>query len=139
MEWSYLGHIMTLDGVKSNPYKNKKKIKEYMEFQDNQGIRGNLDDVRQLMIMKLLTLCLEKEHSTPSILCFDNYKNALTHKPIVQNSDFFKLFPLTTNASNVRIAEILSQGPMENDKPIAYILRILTQNEKKIACYCLGH
>lgn len=53
----------------------------------------------------------------------------LTNDPILQYPDFTKEFLLTTDASNVAIGAVLSQGPIGSDKPIAYASRTLNSSE----------
>ncbi|KAI5726123.1 hypothetical protein M8J77_024058 [Diaphorina citri] len=47
-----------------------------------------------------------------------------------QVADFSKPFNLTTDASNIALGAVLSQGPIGNDKPIAYASRTLNTHEQ---------
>ena len=62
-------------------------------------------------------------------------KNLLINSPILQYLDFTKPFILTTDASNVAIGAILSQGPICSDKPIAYASRTLNDCETKYSTF----
>ena len=54
----------------------------------------------------------------------------LTNDPILQYPDFIKELNLTTDASNFAIGAILSQGPVGQDRPVAYASRTLNQSEQ---------
>lgn len=60
---------------------------------------------------------------------FETLKSLLTRAPILQYSDFSKVFNLTCDASNYAIGCVLSQGPIGNDLPIAYASRTLNKAE----------
>lgn len=51
-------------------------------------------------------------------------KEKLTSAPILIYSDFTKQFIVTTDASDVPIGAILSQGEVGQDRPIAYASRV---------------
>lgn len=140
-EVAYLGHIVTSEGVKPNPdkilaikkYPIPKTTKQIKSFLGLLGYyRKFIKDFARLT--KPLTSCLKKnskiEHTPQFIKCFEDCKNILTNEPILQYPDFSKPFNLTTDASNVSIAGILSQGPVGSDKPVAYISRTLNDSEK---------
>lgn len=139
-ETPYLGHIITTDGVKPNPDKisaivnypvpkTPKQIKAFL---------GLLGYYRRFIpnfarVTKPFTSCLKKGakiNLTPEYLaCFEHCKTLLTNDPILTYPDFSKEFILTTDASNVALGAILSQGPIGSDKPIAYASRTLNDSE----------
>ena len=84
-------------------------------------------------ITKPLTNCLKKnkkvEHTPQFVQSFESCKTMLMNDPVLQHPDFTKPFVLTTDASNVAISGILSQGPIGNDLPIAYASRTLNPAE----------
>jgi hypothetical protein len=142
-EVSYLGHIITNKGVKPNPDKIKavvnyplpkttKEIKAYL---------GLLGYYRRFIkdfakIMKPLTKCLKKKakiniNDPEYIKAFELGKTIITNHPILQYPDFNKPFILTTDASNVALGAVLSQGEIGSDKPIAYASRTLSDTEQK--------
>ncbi|GJQ75525.1 hypothetical protein Trydic_g17611 [Trypoxylus dichotomus] len=69
------------------------------------------------------------EHTPDSIKSFDTCKNILSNDPILQYPDFNKPFNITTDASNVAIGAVLSQGSIGKDLPIAYASRTLNPAE----------
>jgi len=60
---------------------------------------------------------------------FETSKTLLCNDPSLQYPDFNKPFTLTTDASNVAIGAVLSQGPNNNEKPIAFASRTLMDTE----------
>lgn len=140
-EVAYLGHLVTQNGVKPNPDKIK-AIKNYpipSTTKQIKGFLGLLGYYRRFInnfakITKPLTKCLKKGakivHDDEFKSCFDTCKNLLINEPILQYPDFTKVFNLTTDASNVAIGAILSQGPIGKDLPVAYASRTLNDSEQ---------
>lgn len=139
-EVSYLGHTITDQGVKPNP----DKIKAVQEFpqpkcpRDIKSFMGLVSYYRRFIpnlskIAKPLTNLLKKDvpfnWQNEHQLAFEQLKNCLTTAPILSYPDFTKPFVLTCDASNFAISAILSQGPIGNDKPIAYASRTLNKAE----------
>lgn len=139
-EVEFLGHVITADGIKPNP----KKIIAIQNFPIPKTVReiksflGLLGYYRRFIkdfakITKPFTQCLKKgmkiEHNKTFVDAFNLCKNILTNDPILQYPDFEKPFNLTTDASNVAIGAILSQGPVGSDLPIAYASRTLNPAE----------
>lgn len=152
-EVAYLGHIVTPDGVKPNPEKIK-AIKNYpipKTTKQIKGFLGLLGYYRKFInnfakITKPLTKCLKKgakiEHNPEFVDCFEYCKNLLTNEPILQYPDFSQPFNLTTDASNVALGAVLSQGPIGQDLPVAYASRTLNDSEMNYStiekeCLCL--
>lgn len=140
-EVAYLGHIVTPNGVKPNPDKIK-AIKLYpipSTTKQIKGFLGLLGYYRRFInnfanLTKPLTKCLKKGakivHDEEFKNCFETCKNLLINEPILQYPDFNKTFNLTTDASNVAIGAVLSQGPIGNDLPVAYASRTLNDSEQ---------
>ena len=61
---------------------------------------------------------------------FENLKEALCKAPVLMCADMDKDFILTTDASEVGIGAVLSQGTPGCDKPVAYMSRCLNKHEK---------
>lgn len=139
-EVAYLGHVVTPSGVKPNPDKIK-AIKNYpipKTTKQIKGFLGLLGYYRRFInnfakLTKPLTKCLKKgaiiDHNPEFVKCFETCKNLLINQPILQYPDFSKPFNLTTDASNVALGAILSQGPIGNDLPVAYASRTLNDSE----------
>lgn len=139
-EVSFLGHLVTDQGVKPNPDKiiaiknfpiprNQKEIKSFL------GLIGYyrkfIKDFAKMT--KPITECLKKGksviHTERFVKSFEECKDILMNDPILQFPDFSKPFVLTTDASNFALGAILSQGPIGSDKPVCYASRTLTDSE----------
>lgn len=141
-EVAYLGHVITPQGVKPNPDKIK-AIKSYPIPKTTSEIKaflGLLGYYRRFIkdfanLTKPLTKCLKKGVKiilTPEYQeCFERCKSLLTNNPILKYPDFTMPFNLTTDASNVALGAILSQGEIGKDTPIAYASRTLSETECK--------
>jgi len=140
-ETEFLGHIVTQEGIKPNPDKiaaiknfpcpkNKKEIKSFL---------GLLGYYRKFIkdfakITKPLTKQLKGYNKTITIddeftKTVDFCKILLTNDPILQYPDFTKPFILTTDASNFALGAVLSQGTLQNDKPVCFASRTLSDTE----------
>nr|CAH7733080.1 unnamed protein product [Callosobruchus chinensis] len=140
-EVAYLGHIVTPDGVKPNP----DKIKAIQNFtipkttKQIKGFLGLLGYYRKFIkdfakITKPLTSRLKKNaiinpNDPDYVKCFHYCKTLLTNDPILIYPDFSQPFNLTTDASNLAIGAVLSQGKIGSDRPIAYASRTLSESE----------
>lgn len=141
-EVDYLGHKITQNGVKPNP----DKINSVKHFpipntqKDIKSFLGLAGYYRRFIknfakISKPLTHCLKKgnkvDHTPQFIDAFNHLKNLLINAPILKYPDFTKEFILTTDASNIALGAVLSQGNPPNDNPIAYASRTLNETEQK--------
>ena len=140
LETAYLGHIISREGVKPNPdkinaienYPLPKTSKEIKQFLGLLGYyRKFIPDFARLT--KPMTKCLKKSNKitldSEYTNCFEKCKTLLTNDPILQYPDFTKEFILTTDASNVAVGAVLSQGPIGSDKPVCYASRTLNDSE----------
>lgn len=140
LETAYLGHVISKDGIKPNPdkinaiqkYPMPKTPKEIKQFLGLLGYyRKFIPDFAR--ITKPMTKCLKKTNKitfdTDYTNSFEKCKTLLTNDPILQYPDFNKEFILTTDASNLAIGAVLSQGPVGSDKPICYASRTLNDSE----------
>lgn len=140
LETAYLGHVISREGIKPNPdkisaiqnYPIPKTPKEIKQFLGLVGYyRKFIPDFARLT--KPLTQCLKKgkkiSFDADYTNCFERCKTLLTNDPILQYPDFTKEFNLTTDASNLAIGAILSQGPIGSDKPVCYASRTLNDSE----------
>lgn len=139
-ETPYLGHIITPNGVKPNPdkisaiekYPLPRTAKQIKQFLGLLGYyRKFIPDFAR--ITKPLTQCLKKNKgitiNQEYIDCFEKCKTLLINDPILQYPDFSKEFILRTDASNVALGAVLSQGTLGSDKPISYASRTLNESE----------
>lgn len=139
-EVTYLGHIISENGVRPNPEKvqvvtdypipnNAKEVKQFL------GICGFYRRfIRDFSkITQPLTKLLKKDQkfywSQEQHKSFQVLKSKLTSEPILQYPDFSKEFILTTDASNFAIGSVLSQMTLGSDLPIAYASRTLNRAE----------
>lgn len=140
-EVSYLGHVITEEGVQPDPKttesvvnfplpKNAKDVKSFL------GLAGYYRRfVKNFsQISKPLTNLLKKDAEFNwNDLCkeaFSKLKELLSQRPLLQYPDFSRPFIVTTDASNVAIGAILSQGSIGSDLPISYISRTLNKAEQ---------
>ena len=61
---------------------------------------------------------------------FELLKVKLTIAPILSYPDFIREFMVTTDALDLAIGIVLSQGPVGQDRPIAYASRILNKADR---------
>lgn len=140
-EVMYLGHIIGKDGVRPDPKKieavqnfpqpkNPKAIKQFL------GLAGYY---RRFIpsfskVAKPLTELLKKETvfhwGQEQNKAFCILRKALCSEPLLQYPDFTKPFVVTTDASQIAIGGILSQGAIGKDQPIAYTSRLLNDAEQ---------
>ncbi|KAJ4452181.1 hypothetical protein ANN_03699 [Periplaneta americana] len=139
-ELKYLGHIITKEGIYPDPEKteaiaNFPTPKQARDIQSFLGLAGYYRKfVSQFsQIAKPLNMLLKKDVSwqwTPiEEESFVQLKNALVASPVLQYPDFTKPFIVTTDASNIALGAILSQGPIGKDQPIANASRTLNGTE----------
>lgn len=144
-EISYLGHVITPEGVKPNPDKIQ-AILEYPIPTNTRQIKsflGLLGYYRRFIrdfakVTKPMTRRLKKDtkiniEDPDYAHCFKFCKHLLTNDPILQYPDFSKPFHLTTDASNVAVGAVLSQTTKGADLPIAYASRTLNESEQRLA------
>lgn len=79
-----------------------------------------------------MTICLKKGskilYNEAYIKTFESCKQLLTNAPLLQYPDSGKPF-ITTDASNVALGAVISQGIMGSHKPISYASRTLNPAE----------
>lgn len=123
LETAYLGHIISKDGIKPNPDKisaiqNYPLPKTATEIKRFLGLLGYyrkfIPDFAR--ITKPMTQCLKKGSKITLdqsyVESFEKCKTLLVNDPILQYPDFAKEFILTTDASDLAIGAVLSQGPV---------------------------
>ncbi|CAH2228131.1 jg21785, partial [Pararge aegeria aegeria] len=138
----YLGHTITKDGLKPNNDKIKavlnfplpKTITEIKSFLGLIGYyRRFIKDFAR--VTQPLTSCLKKRNkiiiNEKYIEAFQKCKELLTNAPLLQYPDPEKPYVLTTDASEVALGAVLSQGAIGSDRPIAYASRTLSDTESR--------
>lgn len=138
-EVGYLGHIISDQGVKLDPA----KIQTVKEFPTPRNAKkqflGLAGYYRRFIpnfskVTKPLTNLLKKEEpfdwKEEQELAFTQLREALCTEPILQYPDFTKPFVVTTDALEHAFGDILRQGPIGKDLPIAYTSRFLNAAEK---------
>ena len=145
-EVTYLGHVISKDGVRPDPKKldavrhfprpkTPKNIKQFL------GLAGYY---RRFIpsfskLAKPLTNLLKNDTTFEWTFAqeesFETLKQRLCEEPVLQYPDFSKPFILTTDASGIAVGGILSQGEINKDQPIAYASRTLIDNELKYDTY----
>lgn len=139
---NFLGHELTDQGLKPN----KDKIKAVLNFplpcnqKDIKSFLGLVGYYRKFIkdfakLTKPLTSCLKKNakvvHTEEFIDAVNKCKQILTNAPLLQYPDFDQPFILTTDASDVAVGAVLSQGNVGSDKPVAFASRTLSDTEAR--------
>lgn len=149
-EVTYLGHVISSNGVSPNP----KKLQAVRDFPVPKDVRnvqqflGLCNYYRRFKkifaeITKPLTVLLNKhkeaegkkgkfifEWGEAQEKDFELLKNLLTEAPLLAYPDFSKPFNLTTDASGYGLGAVLSQGEIGKNRPIAYASRTLNDRER---------
>ena len=141
-EVTYLGHIISHDGIKVDP----SKIQAVQSF----PLPRNQHDIRSFLglanyyrkfvkgfskialpLNRLLTKDVPFKWTNDCQRAFDELKQALTTTPVLAYPDFNKPFILSSDASNMAIGYVLSQiGDDGKEHVIAYGGRALNSAEK---------
>jgi len=136
----YLRHIITEDGIRPDPklcavekFPVPRKIKDVQSFLGLAGYyRKFIEDFSK--IAKPLTKLIKKGEkfnwTAEQQNAFQSLKEKLISAPILNYPDFQREFLVTTDASDYAIGAVLSQGPVGQDRPIAYASRILCKAEQ---------
>ena len=136
----HLGHIIGKDGVKPNPEKLKavrdfprpRNIKNVCQFLGLTGyyrrfIEGYAETAKPLshLLKNNVPFIWGNDEETS----FQDLKEQLITEPVLIFPDFSKPFIVTTDASGYAIGGILSQGPINQDRSVAYGSRTLNGAE----------
>ena len=139
-EVSYLGHVISEDGVRPDPLKvlaiegfptpsNQKQLKTFCGMISY--YRCFIPDCSRIAspLYKLLKKDAKFEWVEAQENAFQHLKSKLMNQPILQYPDFGKELVLTTDASNLGLGAVLSQGQIGKDLPVAYASRSLNKAE----------
>ncbi|KAG7297303.1 hypothetical protein JYU34_019262 [Plutella xylostella] len=138
----YLGHKITQNGLQPNDDKIQAVLnypipKTTTEIKSFLGLIGYYRRFIKnfAQITKPLTNCLKKRNKIvidqQYIDAFQKCKELLTNAPLLQYPDPEKTFILTTDASQIALGAVLSQGAVGSDLPVAYASRTLTETESR--------
>lgn len=141
-KFEYLGFVISESGISANPRKIEtiqnfpvpKNIKEVQSF------LGILNYYRRFVknfarIAKPLTMLCKQD--LPFIWTdntqnsFDTLKNALIGDVVLKFPNFEETFYVTTDASDVAIGAVLSQGELPNDRPIYFFSKTLNDCQRR--------
>ena len=145
-ELIHLGYIITEEGIRSDSSKLiavkdfpvPKKIKDIQSFI---GLAGyyrkfieNFSKIAKQSMKSFLTSLTKKgvafDWKIEQQNAFELLKVKLTTAPILSYPDFTQEFVVTTDVSDLAIGAVLSQGPVSQNRPIAYASRILNKAER---------
>ena len=139
---TFLGHIITIDGIAPDPSKIE-KVQHYPIPQNKTNVRAfvGLASYYRRFVKSFATIAKPLHNLTrrneifewkpEHQLAFDSLKERLTSAPIMTYPDFSKRFILATDASDWGIGAVLSQKDKENlEHPIAYASRLLSPPEQ---------
>ena len=146
-EIKYLGHLLTIDGIKVNPEKVR-AIKE-MQWPDSPEKMSSFlglvsyyrDFVKRCsdvceplnLVSKMSNKEYPKEPTPEQLASFNELKDQLTAEDnVLIRPDFEKMFYLQTDASEYGLSAILTQKDEQGrDKVVSYASRTLVKPERK--------
>lgn len=138
---NFLGHVITRDGVKPDPSKveavkrfpRPKDCKELKSFLGLAGYyRRFVKDFAQIArpLNDLQKEGVDYFWGEAQEEAFEKIRDILTSEPVLQYPRFDKEFLVTTDASQIALGAILSQGEIGKDRPVSYASRTLNKAER---------
>ena len=147
-ELTYLGHVVSKDGIQTNPKKveaickwpiptNVTEMRSFLGFTNYYGwfLRKYAQVAKSLYKLILgenvSRKCNPIQWDLECQTAFDQLKELCTITPILAYADFTKPFKLHTDASVLGLDAVLYQVHKGIEKVISYASRSLTQSETK--------
>lgn len=138
----YLGFIISKEGLKMNPNRTEKieKFPKPTNVTETQRFLGLCNYYRRYVkdyakhARPLYNLTKTNQIFIWSENCekaFQFLKKCLITPPILIYPDFNETFIVTTDASDVAVGAVISQGSIPNDRPIQYFSKVLNQAQIK--------
>lgn len=139
----YLGYILDENGLKMDPEKispilnlpSPKNVREVRRIVGMAGWYGRfIKNFSQITspITDLVSLGRKKFVWTPEAdAAFMKLKTALVSSPVLKSPNFEEMFTIQTDASDVGIGAVLTQGSDKDERVIAYMSMKLTAAQKK--------
>ena len=143
-EISFLGHIITTDGIKPNQ-ENSKTVREFPVPKNAKQVRSYLglcSYYRRFIknfstiaapLYRLTKIGVTFKWDNECNEAFNTLKDRLITEPIMALPDFNKRFHLQTDASNTGVGYTLSQKYDGTEKAVIYGGRVLSESEQRLS------
>lgn len=137
----FLGHILTVDGIRADP----QKISAVVDMKPPRNLKQLLTFIQTCSwfrrfipkfseVARLLTVLTKKNASwvwnTEQQIAFEALKTSLISTPIVRQADENLLFVIRTDASDYALGAVLLQGEGHDEGPVEYASRLLIPAER---------
>ncbi|KAL1124816.1 hypothetical protein AAG570_001437 [Ranatra chinensis] len=141
-EVQFMGHIISKQGAQPDPKKVTaiKEIETPKNIKELRSFLGMINYYRRFInnlagkterLTKLLKKNTKFVINEEAKEAFNWCKEKLATVPILQFPDFEKQFILTTDASQVAVGAVVSQGEGDSERPIAFASKKLTPAETR--------